>query len=161
MTSQHPIFPARYHKKKGLLFFPIFVLFWGLMGTASTTAQTLIPVPVTGSVMPAIVTSNPTSSGVHIQSAAPAPNGSELTIAANMKQNYFQVGDINLSQGCLNFSKQDLVLPGKGGMDLAIGRSYNSAQYQSVPEAGATTKPYGWHGTWMVHEHWIESLFGL
>ena len=44
-------------------------------------------------------------------------------------QDHFQLGEINLSQGSLEFSETDLVLPGKNGLDVVLGRKYSSAYY--------------------------------
>lgn len=73
---------------------------------------------------------------------------SEISNAFGLAQNNFTAGDINLTQGTLQFSESDLVLPGKNGLDLVVGRIYNSRFYTSDTTVDLTQQKMwgGWSG---------------
>lgn len=61
------------------------------------------------------------ASSIKTQAAA-TNTGTEFTLV----QDHFQLDEINISQGSLEFSETDLILPGKNGLDVILGRKYSS-----------------------------------
>lgn len=81
---------------------------------------------------------DPFYSGLGVQSSGGANGGaadstSQLGSILNLSQNYFQIGDMNLSQGVMQQSEVDLKLTGRNGLDFTISRSYSSAKQSSKP----------------------------
>ncbi len=69
---------------------------------------------------------------------------SQLGSILGLSQNYFQTGDINLSQGGMQQSEIDLKLPGRNGLDFSVMRSYSSLKYRSEPNLNpADQKQWG------------------
>jgi RHS repeat-associated protein len=65
-------------------------------------------------------------------------SSSQLGTVTGLAQMGFQVGDINLSQGSMAQNEVDLVLPGKGGLDFTLSRSYSSNRYKTEPTMNPT-----------------------
>jgi RHS repeat-associated protein len=80
------------------------------------------------------------SGGASIQSVGGGvgTSTSQLGSILGLSQNYFQTGDINLSQGAMQQSETDLSLPGINGLDFTIMRTYSSMKYRSEPNLNPT-----------------------
>jgi RHS repeat-associated protein len=75
---------------------------------------------------------------------SPTTQGEAYLAPANL----YQSGDIELTQGTLRFQEEDLVLPGKNGLDVKIVRQYNSRNMRSLSRPDLEGLP--WAG-WLSH----------
>ncbi|HAR62552.1 MAG TPA: hypothetical protein DCS13_03725 [Candidatus Margulisbacteria bacterium] len=89
------------------------------------------------------------SEPIHTSSIGSGGSSAETGGVFGPEQNQFKSNDINLTHGAVEFNETDLTLPGKGGLDLVIARTYTSRMYR----ADATddiSKQLNW-GAWAGH----------
>jgi RHS repeat-associated protein len=104
-----------FNRKLTLVLFLLIILFFGAVNFAEETEA---PIPATF-----------LATNIELSNLAP-----ELSGDISLKHNAFHYGDINLSQGIVQFTETDLSLPGKNGLNLTISRTYNSRNYRNNPD---------------------------
>ena len=78
---------------------------------------------------PSAKTTSTPASNITVQASSQTYSQAPISNDDRVSRAHLQYQDINLSQGAVSFSEEDLRLPGKNGLDLVISRTYNSRNF--------------------------------